>query len=389
MRAALKSIADGFGGLVSELKGFGARLDGVERDVRERPRGERDHSDGDDSDGTSVSSEGSVYLPYTEDNEHYVAQKQLHKNPTAPTKQQLYGYEPNDALAAGKRGKPKAGSLQSVLVYGESIAAPMWQVDKALVDLQSEAEDAGDDELASILEPIIATHRGAYELVNEQRALVVQRARAMASGEEYDKAELEFIENSFATRDDPAGDVPAELARLRRRFAHESRKADLRYRASKGRSSAGGGDSREDRRGESHGDRRGANGDKRTRRGTRGGKKQREREEERRGGGERRDGSRRDGGGGGGDRPRNKDKGSSSSRKDAERGRQAKPKSRSSQQRSDSSDDEGDWEVVRGRHSRRDGGRDRGGGGKGKGKAQGRRGGDRRRNGSSSESDSD
>ena len=106
------------------------------------------------------------------------------------------------------------------------VAAPMWQVDKALVDLQSEAEDAGDDELASILEPIIATHRGAYELVNEQRALVVQRARAIASGEEYDKAELKFIENSFATRDDPAGDVPAELARLRRRFAHESRKAD-------------------------------------------------------------------------------------------------------------------------------------------------------------------
>ena len=59
-----------------------------------------------------------------------------------------------------------------------------------------------------------------------------------------------------------------------------------------------------------------------------------------------------------------------------------KPTSRRNQQRSDSSDDEGDWEVVRGRHSRRDGG-------KGKGKAQGRRGGDRRRNGSSSESDLD
>ena len=116
MRAALKQIADGFGGLVSELKGFGARLDGVERDVREQPRAERDHSDGGDSDGSSVSSEGSVYLPFTEDNEHYIAQKLLHKNPRAPTKQQLYGYEPNDVLAAGKRGRPKAGSLQSVLV---------------------------------------------------------------------------------------------------------------------------------------------------------------------------------------------------------------------------------------------------------------------------------
>ena len=117
----------------------------------------------------------------------------MQREPKAPCKESLYGYQPSDTLANGQRGKAKPGSLRGALVYTESVAPVLWEVKHALGELQSDAEESGDDELADYLEPILNSLHGAYSLTNEQRALIVARSRAMGpEAEDYDKDELEF-----------------------------------------------------------------------------------------------------------------------------------------------------------------------------------------------------
>jgi len=131
------------------------------------------------------------YLPFTQDNPHHVARRHAGATDFAPRKWDLYGYKPADSLAQGSRGKPKPGSLQSALTYGESTAPHLWEVRRALQELQSDADDSRLDDIGDILNPIINTVSGAYQMVNEQRALIVHRARCMApDADEYEKDEL-------------------------------------------------------------------------------------------------------------------------------------------------------------------------------------------------------
>ena len=369
------------GAIAEGLKELGQRVGDLERDKSPERASEQRYPDDDDEGYSSDGSAESVYLPFSEGNPHWVAKQQLQAPTVRPRKMSLYGYQAADVLAAGSRGKPRAGSLRAALVYGESAAAPMWEVTRALEDLLEQADEAGDTVLGDIVAPIVATQRACYELLNEQRALIVARARTMGpDAEAYDKDELEFIENSFGARDEPTADMPAALADLKDKFVRESRKADLRVRAGRGRSSAGGGlrdadrHRQDDRRGERRGER---DESQKKQRGNRGGRKQREREEARsrpsrndRAARDDRASKREDGSATRRDQSRGKPEGGAKRRDDdrhqrreqagssRDHARQQRP---NRQSRGDDSSG-GEWEVARGRHDRRSSH----GGGKGK-----------------------
>ena len=189
---------------MSAVSALSERLDKVERPSSLPSSYGSSGYDSFDDASSRTSSRGSFvaddsYVGITLPNPHWNAAALSRDADGRPRRISMYGNKAHDQLAAGRH--EGGGTLGLALGYLEPLALFMHSLvahSEALVDNILDGEIASERDLVSALAEARNTTRECYNMVNQFRFLVVNKARALRpSSSDYDKAEAKYLELSL------------------------------------------------------------------------------------------------------------------------------------------------------------------------------------------------
>jgi len=198
---------------------------------------EHGYYDDDTSSDVSYSSTGTEYCRLRRTSSHWLGRRLADSPDQCPRRSSLYGYKPHDLLSAGKNGP---GNLGRSLTYLEPICA---FAQSALSNLSEVLDEMGSrNEHKADLCAIWNTQSEVYNLCNELRQIICEQARALRPGaSEYDKLEVQYILRTLDENDFADEDLPSLFARLKKRFAADTNRAERKQLAARASNRGGGG----------------------------------------------------------------------------------------------------------------------------------------------------
>ena len=242
-------MAEGFQALRDELeplfRSMAERMQAVEKKSIKAPpsppssvscsSSERSSSSSSQSGFEDGAAFAGVYVPINADdnphwNAHHLAADPNHE----PRRYSLYTNRTMDSLNEGRH--EGGGQLGHGFSYAEPLCLWMHAANAYLAQILELQPEAGE-----FLYPLLNSYRAIYNLANQYRHLIVEKARAVKPGAtDYDKSESKFVERAMDERDFATADVPAAIAELKADFAFSARKADLNVLARRAGGSGGG-----------------------------------------------------------------------------------------------------------------------------------------------------